>query len=58
MGLCVRGIFARRLSLEQANRSLGDCVNALLEEVERLKKINEEYVRTAEIIAQISKDLD
>jgi len=45
-------------SLEQANRSLGDCVNALLEEVERLKKINEEYVRTAEIIAQISKDLD
>ena len=45
-------------SLEEVNHSLGDCVNALLEEVDRLRKINEEFVRTAEVIAQISKDLD
>lgn len=45
-------------SLEEVNHSLGDCVNALLEEVDRLRKINDEFVRSAEIIAQISKDLD
>jgi len=44
-------------ALEDANQSLGDCVNGLIDEVDRIQAVNEEILRTAETIAKIGKDL-
>ena len=45
-------------SLEEANKSLAECVNGALEEMERLQKVNKEIDRAAEVMAQISKTLE
>ena len=37
--------------------SLGDCVNGLIDEVDRTQAVNEEILRTAEAMAKIGKDL-
>ena len=44
-------------ALEDANQSLSDCVNGLIDEVDRIQAVNEEILRTAEAIAKIGKDL-
>ena len=45
-------------TLEKANKALAECVNGALEEMERLQKVNKEIARAAEVMAQISKDMD
>ena len=45
-------------TLEEANKALAECVNGALEEMERLQKVNKEIARAAEVMAQISKDMD
>ena len=45
-------------SLQEANQNLGQCVEGLIDEVDRIQAVNEEVLRTAEAMATISKDLD
>ena len=45
-------------SLEEANKALAECVTGVLEEMEKMQKINEEIARTAHVITQISKKVD
>ena len=42
-------------TLEEANKALAECVNAALEEMERLQKVNKEIARAAEVMAQVSR---
>ena len=44
-------------SLQEANQSLGQCVEGLIDEVDRIQAVNEEILRTAEAMAKIGKDL-
>ena len=44
-------------SLQEANQSLGQCVDGLIDEVDRIQAVNEEILRTAEAMAKIGKDL-
>jgi hypothetical protein len=44
-------------SLQEANQSLGLCVDGLIDEVDRIQAVNEEILRTAEAMAKIGKDL-
>ena len=45
-------------TLEEANQALAECVNGALEEMERLQKVNKEIARAAEVMAQISRNLE
>ena len=45
-------------TLEKANKALAECVNGALEEMERLQKVNKEIARAAEVMAQISRNLE
>ena len=45
-------------TLEEANQALAKCVNGALEEMERLQKVNKEIARAAEVMAQISRNLE
>ena len=45
-------------SLQEANQSLGQCVEGLIDEVDRIQAVNEEILRTAEAMAKISKNMD
>ena len=45
-------------SLQEANQSLGQCVDGLIDEVDRIQAVNEEILRTAEAMAKISKNMD
>ena len=45
-------------TLEEANQALAECVNGALEEMERLQKVNKEIARVAEVMAQISRNLE
>ena len=45
-------------TLEKANKALAECVNGALEEMERLQKVNEEIARAAEVMAQVSRNLE
>ena len=44
-------------SLQEANQSLGQCVDGLIDEVDRIQAVNEEILRTAEAMAKIGKEL-
>ena len=44
-------------SLQEANQNLGQCVDGLIDEVDRIQAVNEEILRTAEAMAKIGKDL-
>ena len=44
-------------SLQEANQGLGQCVDGLIDEVDRIQAVNEEVLRTAEAMAKIGKDL-
>ena len=44
-------------SLQEANQSLGQCVEGLIDEVDRIQAVNEEVLRTAEAMAKIGTDL-
>jgi hypothetical protein len=44
-------------SLQEANQSLGQCVDGLIDEVDRIQVVNEEILRTAGAMAKIGKDL-
>ena len=44
-------------SLQEANQSLGQCVEGLIDEVDRIQAVNEEVLRTTEAMAKIGKDL-
>ena len=44
-------------SLQEANQSLGQCVDGLIDEVDRIQAVNEEVLRTAEAMAKIEKRL-
>ena len=43
--------------LQEANQSLGQCVDGLIDEVDRIQVVNEEILRTAEAMAKIGKNL-
>ncbi|MHC8864659.1 hypothetical protein ACYVVI_05655 [Arenicellales bacterium IMCC57338] len=45
-------------SLQEANQSLGQCVEGLIDEVDRIQAVNEEILRTAEAMAKISRNLE
>ena len=45
-------------TLEEANQALAECVNGALEEMKRLQKVNKEIVRAAEVMVQISRNLE
>ena len=45
-------------TLEEANQALAECVNGALDEMERLQKVNKEIARAAEVMAQISRNLE
>ena len=45
-------------TLEDANKALAEYVNGALEEMERLQKVNKEIARAAEVMAQISRNLE
>ena len=45
-------------SLQEANQSLGQCVEGLIDEVDRIQAVNEEVLRTAEAMAKISRNLE
>ena len=45
-------------TLEEANQALAECVNGALEEMERLQRVNKEIARAAEVMAQISRNLE
>ena len=45
-------------TLEEANKALAEYVNGALEEMERLQKVNKEIARAAEVMAQISRNLE
>ena len=45
-------------SLQEANQSLGQCVDGLIDEVDRIQAVNEEILRTAEAMAKISRNLE
>ena len=45
-------------SLQEANQSLGQCVEGLIDEVDRIQAVNEEVLRTAEAMAKISRKLE
>ena len=45
-------------TLEEANQALAECVRGTLEEMERLQKVNKEIARAAEVMAQISRNLE
>ena len=45
-------------SLQDANQSLGQCVEGLIDEVDRIQAVNEEILRTAEAMAKISRKLE
>ena len=44
-------------SLQEANQSLGQCVEGLIHEVDRIQAVNDEILRTAEAMAKIGKGL-
>ena len=44
-------------SLQEANQSLGQCVDGLIDEVDRIQAVNDEVLRTAEAMAKIGKGL-
>ena len=44
-------------SLQEANQSLGQCVEGLIDEADRIQAVNEEILRTAEAMAKIGKNL-
>ena len=45
-------------SLQEANQSLGRCVEGLIDEGDRIQAVNEEILRTAEAMAKISRNLE
>ena len=45
-------------SLQEANQSLGQCVEGLIDEVDRIQAVNDEILRTAEAMAKISRNLE
>ena len=45
-------------TLEESNQALAECANGALEEMERLQKVNKEIARAAEVMAQISRNLE
>ena len=45
-------------SLQEANQSLGQCVEGIVDEVDRIQAVNEEILRTAEAMAKISRNLE
>ena len=45
-------------TLEEANQALAECINGVLDEMERLQKVNKEIARAAEVMAQISRNLE
>jgi hypothetical protein len=45
-------------SLQEANQSLGQCVDGLIDEVDRIQAVNDEILRTAEVMAKISRNLE
>ena len=44
-------------SLQEANQSLGQFVDGLIDEGDRIQAVNEEILRTAEAMAKIVKGL-
>ena len=46
-----------KATLQEANQSLGQCVDGLIDEVDRIQAVNEEILRTAEAMAEIGKSL-
>ena len=45
-------------SLQEANQSLGQCVEGLIDQVDRIQAVNDEILRTAEVMAKISRNLE
>ena len=45
-------------SLQEANQSLGQCVEGLIDEGDRIQAVNDEVLRTAEAMAKISRNLE
>ena len=45
-------------TLEEANKALAEYVNGVQAEIERLHKVNKEIARAAEVMAQISRNLE